>query len=128
MAVGITDLAHSLRKNSAESTASIPLSLGQHLVCAALGHKSLASFQAAQNAEREPLALDSVPHVVADYDLLIERAAELKLTHSHTELRKLMATAFAERLPGTKLHNSYDDLAAAFHDDVQVTCSGFPRQ
>lgn len=119
MAVGITDLAHSLRKNSAESTAPIPLSRAQQLVCAALGHKSLASFQAAQNAEHEPQALDGVPHVVADYGLLIERAAELRLEHSHTELRKLMAAAFAERLPRTKLHGSYDDLAAAFHDIVQ---------
>ncbi len=119
MAVGITDLAHSLRKNSAESTAPIPLSRGQQLVCAALGHKSLASFQAAQNAEHEPQALDGVPHVVADYGLLIERATELKLEHSHAELRKLMAAAFAERLPRTKLHGSYDDLAAAFHDIVQ---------
>ncbi|QPF72686.1 hypothetical protein G8A07_06925 [Roseateles sp. DAIF2] len=119
MAVGITDLAHSLRKNSAASTASISLSHGQHLVCATLGHKSLTSFQAAQNAEQEPQSLDAVPHVVADYDLLVERAAELKLEHPHTELRKLMTAAFAERLPGTKLHSSYDGLAAEFHDLVQ---------
>ena len=119
MAVGITDLAHSLRTNSAESTAPISLSHGQQLVCAALGHKSFASFQAAQNAEHEPQALDGVLHVVADYDLLIKRAAELELDHSHAELRKLMAAAFAERLPHTKLHGSYDDLAAAFHDIVQ---------
>lgn len=119
MAVGITDLAHPLRKNSAESTAPISLSHGQQLVCAALGHKSLASFQAAQNDEQEPQTLDGVRHVVADYDLLVERAAELKLKHSPIELRKLMAMAFAERLPGTKLHSGYDDLAAAFHDLVQ---------
>lgn len=119
MAVGITDLAHSLRKNSAELTQSIPLSRGQQLVCAVLGHKSIASFQAAQDVEQEPQSFDGVPHVVADYDLLVERAAELKIELSHTELRKLIAAAFAERLPSTKLHGSYDDLAAAFHDRVQ---------
>lgn len=119
MAVGITDLAHSLRKNSAASTAPISLSHGQHLVCAALGYKSLTAFQAAQNAEQEPQSLDGVPHVVADYDLLVERATELKFPHSQTELRKLMDAAFAERLPRTKLHSSYDGLAAAFHDLVQ---------
>lgn len=123
MTVGITDLAHSLRKNSAGLTQPIQLSRGQQLACAALGHNSLASFQAAQRAQLEPQSLDGVPHVVADYALLIARASQLNIQLSHLELRELIAAAFAERLPNTKLHGSYDDLAAAFHDQVQYRVS-----
>jgi hypothetical protein len=123
MTIGITDLAHSIRKNSAGSTQPIPLSRGQQLVCAALGHKSFTSFQAAQHAELEPQSLDGVPHVVADYDLLVARAAELKVDLPPPELHKLIAAAFAERLPKTKLHGSYDSLAAEFLEQVQYEVS-----
>lgn len=123
MTVGITDLAHSIRKNSAGLPQPVPLNRGQQLVCAALGHKSFTSFQAAQDAELEPQSFEGVPHVVPNYDLLVARAAELKVHLSPPELHKLIAAAFAERLPKTKLHGSYDSLAAFFHDDVQHAVS-----
>ena len=69
MPIGITDLAHSIRKNSAASAVSIPLSRGQQLVAAALGYQSFASFQAAQAAQQEPPWLENVRHTILDYNL-----------------------------------------------------------
>lgn len=107
MPIGITDLAHSIRKNSAASAVPIPLSRGQQLVAAALGYQTLASYQAAQTAQQEPPWLDNVRHVIFDYDLLFERAKGLGLELAPSFLDKLLETAFQERLPRTKLHASY---------------------
>jgi hypothetical protein len=119
MPVGITDLAHSLRKNTATSAVPIPLSRAQQLVCAALGHKTLASFQVAHAAEQEPQTLDGVPHVVPDYELVAVRARELGLGLSASQLCALVDAAFCERLPETKVHRSFSDLAMAVRDDMQ---------
>lgn len=119
MSVGITDLAHSLRKNTAGSAVPIPLSRGQQLVAAALGHKSLASFQAAQAAEREPQSFDGLPHVVPDYELLATRAQELGLGLPESRLCDLIDLAFCERVPGTRVHRTFSDLAMAVQDEMQ---------
>lgn len=121
MTVGITQIAHSLRQNSADSRTPIPLSRGQELVCAALGHKTFASFQAAQKLEREPQFLDDAPHVVLDYELLAERAVELKDDTDPEKLRSLMRNAFKERMPRTQVHSSYSALAGEFLEAVQQT-------
>jgi len=118
MPVGVTDLAHSLRKNTANSAVPILLSRGQQLVCAALGHKSLASLQAAQAAKREPQSLDDLAHVVPDYELLGERAEELGLAIPEDRLRTLVETAFKERLPETQVHRYFSDLAMAVQADM----------
>lgn len=119
MSVGITDLAHSLRIQTANTAVPIPLSRGQQLVCAALGHKTLASFQAAQAAEQEPYTLDGLPHVVPDYELLATRADELGLSLPENQLRTLVDAAFRERVPETKVHRSFSDLAMAVQDEMQ---------
>lgn len=115
MNVGITDLAHSIRKNSAGSAVPISLSHGQQLVAAALGHNTLASFQASQSAEQEPQILQGVAHVIPDHQLTVERAGELGLEVAPSELHRLIAEAFRERLLHTRLHPSY----SAFEDFVQ---------
>lgn len=120
MPVGITDLAHSFRKNTADSAEPIPLSRGQQLVCAALGHKSFASFQASQATVQEPQSLDHVAHVVPDYECLTVRAAELGLVVPDSVLRRLLRQAFEERLPRTRVHHSYDSLAGTFRDEMEA--------
>lgn len=119
MPVGITDLAHSLRKNTATSAVPIPLSRSQQLVAAALGHKSLASLQAAQAALREPQSFNGVPHVVLDDELLVTRAQELGVGLPKSQLRSLIDAAFRERVPGTKVHHTFSDLAMAVRDEMQ---------
>lgn len=121
MPIGITDLAHSIRKNSADSAVPIPLSRGQQLVAAALGYQSLASYQAAQTAQQEPLQLDNVRHAILDYDLVFERAKALDLKLAPSLLDQLLNTAFQERLPRTKLHASYIAWEDGLREQVE-TC------
>jgi hypothetical protein len=115
MPTGITDLAHSIRKNSAAKAVPIPLSRGQQLVAAALGYQSFASYQAARTAQQEPLWLDNVRHAILDYDLLFERANGLGLKLVPTLVKQLLDTAFQERLPRIKLHASY----SGWEDDLR---------
>lgn len=117
--VGITALAHSLRQNTANSAVPIPLSQGQQLVCAALGHNTLASFQAAQKAELEPQSFEGLAHVVPDFDLLSARAAELGIALAPDRLNVLIESAFKERAPGTQVHRTFDDLADDFNQKAQ---------
>jgi len=117
--VGITDLAHSIRKNTANFAVPIPLSQGQQLVCAALGHNTLASFQAAQKAELEPQSFEGLAHVVPDFDLLSARAAELGIAIAPDTLKVLIESAFKERAPGTEVHRSFDALADDFYQEAQ---------
>jgi hypothetical protein len=77
MPVGISNLAHSVRKSSSADAVPIPLDHAHQLVAAAMGYMTLASYQAAQAAGAEPSTLDQVGHVVPDYELLGDRAREL---------------------------------------------------
>lgn len=120
MSIGITDLAHSIRKNSAASAALIPLSHGQQLIAAALGYKTFASYQAAKAAQQEPPCLDNVCHAIPDYDLLFERAKALDLKLAPSLLNKLLNTAFQERLPQTKLHASYSAWEDRLREEVDT--------
>lgn len=119
MPVGITDLAHSLRKSTTSTAVPIPLSHGQQLVCAALGHNSLASFQAAKAAELEPQDFDGLAHVAPDYELLSARANELGIALTKTGLAALVDAAFRERLPETRVHNSLFEFAMHIQERLQ---------
>jgi hypothetical protein len=121
MHIGITDLAHSIRKNSAASAFPIPLSHGQQLVAAALGYQSLASYQAARTAQRETPRLDNVHHAILDYDLLFERANALGLKLGSSLVGQLLDTAFQERLPHIKLHVSYSAWEDRLRDQVDAS-------
>lgn len=123
MPVGITDLAHSIRKNSASGPVLVPLNRGQQLIAAAFGHKTLTSFQVAQNAEREPQDFENVTIVVPDYELVFARAQELGVGLSEPDLRHLVARAFEERLPNTQLHESYGAFDSAVYDKLWADIS-----
>lgn len=110
MSIGISNIAHSVRKDSSSDTVTVSLGHAHQLVAAALGYKTLASYQAAQAAGNEPAALDLVCHVVVDYDLLRTRALELSLAIQPVRLDHLLQAAFSERLPGAQLHGSYGDM------------------
>ncbi|ANH72665.1 hypothetical protein I5U05_014205 [Stenotrophomonas maltophilia] len=112
MSIGISDLAHSVRKNSAAQGPSVPLGHSQQLVVAALGYKTFAAYQAAQATSQEPAHLADVHHVVLDVDRLDQRASELGVATTPDQLHALLDTAFGERAPHIRLHASY----AAFED------------
>ncbi|UJB63435.1 hypothetical protein YS110_00970 [Acidovorax sp. YS12] len=109
MPIGISDLAHSVRKNSASVAAPVQLGHAQQLIVAALGYKSLAAYQAAQVAALEPQDLGNVHHVVLDYDQLDQRASELSAAPTPSQLHKLIDAAFKERAPRTHIHASHTD-------------------
>lgn len=112
MSLGISDLAHSVRKNSAAAAVPVPLGHAQQLVAAALGYKTFAAYQAAQATAQEPASLTAVHHVVLDEDLLDQRAGELRVAPTPDRLHALIDAAFRERAPHTRIHASY----AAFED------------
>ncbi|KAB7766080.1 hypothetical protein CEK69_16150 [Xanthomonas sp. LMG 12462] len=112
MSLGISDLAHSIRKNSAAAAVPVPLGHAQQLVAAALGYKTFAAYQAAQASAQEASSLTIVHHVVLDEDLLHQRASELGAAPPPDRLHELIQTAFRERAPHTRIHASY----AAFED------------
>ncbi|MDQ1119028.1 MULTISPECIES: hypothetical protein [Pseudoxanthomonas] len=107
MLIGISDLAYSVRKNSASAGVPVRLGHAQQLVVAALGYKSLAAYQAAQGAAQEPPHLDDVHHVVLDYDMLNQRAGELGAAAAPSQLRELIDDAFKARAPHVHIHASY---------------------
>ncbi|CAN7332812.1 hypothetical protein [Rhizobacter sp. LjRoot28] len=124
MNVGISELASSLRVNTADAVVRIRLGHGHQLICAALGYKTLASYQAAQTARLEPQSLERVRHVLPDYDLLADRARELGVAKPAAELRTLVDRAFGERLPSARLHGSYAAMTVVFQDEVQNAVFG----
>lgn len=107
MSIGISDLAHSVCKNSASAGVRVQLGHAQQLVVAALGYKSLAAYQAAQRTAQEPSHLDDVHHVVLDYDMLDQRAGELGAAPAPSQLRELIGDAFKARAPHTRIHASH---------------------
>lgn len=116
MTIGISDLAHSVRKNS--SSASVPVKLGhaQQLIVAALGYKSLAAYQAAQKVGLEPDHLGNVRNVVLDHTLFDQRAGELGVALAPNHLHELIGAALQERAPHIHAHSSFD----AFEDHIRA--------
>lgn len=118
--VDIFSVAFAVRTASKSTSNPIQLSHAQQLVAAALGYKSLAAFQA---SPLEAPTLDQSAHFVLDGGLLADRARELGLPHQLPQLALLLQQAFAERLPGSHLHQSEGDLfdyITSLVDDVAL--------
>lgn len=119
MSVGITDLAYSIRKNTAKTAEPISLSHAQQLVCAALGHRTLASFQASQANGQEPQSFDVVEHVVIDSDLLLTRAHTLGIQLSKQHLVRLVESALKNCNPNIQHHLTFSELIDEFQEGMQ---------
>ncbi|MGP6112217.1 hypothetical protein [Pseudomonas aeruginosa] len=118
MSIGISDLAHSVRKNSAAAAVPVPLGHSQQLMVATLGYKTFAAYQAAQTAAQESPDLTTVHHVVLDYDMLDQRASELGVAPTPEQLHELVNTAFQERAPHARTHTSYDAFETYLREQV----------
>lgn len=118
MPTRISNLAYSVRKNSSTNTISMSLGHAHQLVAAALGYKTLASYQAALANGGEPTDQDLVRHVILDYDLLGRRALELGISIQPPRLHQLLKAAFSERLPCAQLHDTYCKLEDVLRDRV----------
>lgn len=118
MSNSISNLAHSFRRNSSADAVSVSLGHAHQLIAAAMGYKTLASYQAAQAAGREPPVLDLVRYVVPDYDLLCTRASALGISIQPARLKELLEAAFSERLPYVQLHDAFWSLEDALRERV----------
>lgn len=116
MPIGISDLAHSLRKNSSSQGVPVKLGHAQQLIVAALGYKSLAAYQKAQKVGLEPNHLGDVGNIILDQALLNQRANELGVALMSTHLNELIGTALRERTAHISAHSSFD----AFEDHVRM--------
>lgn len=119
MPISISDLAHSVRKNSVSVAAPVQLGHAQQFIVAALGYKSLAAYQAAKAAALEPQDLGNVHHVVLDYHKLDQRASELGAAPTPSQLHELIDAAFKERAPGTHIHASHADFDNYLREHVE---------
>lgn len=120
MSVGISNIAHALRDYAASTSSPISLSHCQQLVAAALGYKSLASYQAAEKRGAEVTDLAEVNHVLVDRALLFIRAKDLNVGMPPWMLEPMVAQAFEQRLPAAQIHGSTDSLEGKLSDIVSA--------
>lgn len=120
MSVGISNIAHALRDYAALTPTPISLSHCQQLVAAALGYKSLASYQAAQKQGAEVTDLAEVHHLLIDQASLSDRASDLNVGMPPWVLEPMIAKAFGQRLPAAQIHGSTDSLEMKLSDIVSA--------
>jgi hypothetical protein len=120
MSVGISNIAHALRDYAVSTAVPISLSHCQQLVAAALGYKSLASYQAAQKQGTEVTDLAEVNHLLIDRVLLSDRARDLNVGMPPWVLEPMVAKAFDQRLPATLIHAYTDSLEGKLSDIVSA--------
>ncbi|WP_313166462.1 hypothetical protein [Massilia oculi] len=120
MSVGISNVAHALRDYAASTSSPISLSHCQQLVAAALGYKSLASYQAAEKQGAEVTDLAEVSHVLIDRALLSIRAKDLNVGIPPWMLEPMVIQAFEQRLPAAQIHDSTDSLEGKLSDIVSA--------
>lgn len=111
--VTISDVVHAYRVSGKAITPQIPLSHIQQLVAAALGHQSLAAFQA---NEHECGWMEYIGHIVFDYELLAQRTAQLSVPYSYAQVEALMREAFTMVFPKAKQHVTEEELIDAYRD------------
>lgn len=116
MAVGLSELAYEVRTLSAETAHPIKLSHAQQLTAAAVGYKTLASYQA---SAEETDNFESAAHVVLDPELLADRAKSLGVPWPEEKLVQLIAAAFARRVPEVRTYSSASDLVGHLQTFVE---------
>ena len=110
MKTSIYTLAHSFRQLSKDTDHPISLGHASQLAASCFGYKSLASYQAAQKASREPNDLEQIGHLVIDKAVFETRVVDLKITAPSSLLLSLLDAAMEESIPDIMRHHSFDDL------------------
>lgn len=110
MNIGLSEITRSFRSRTGALSQAIPHGHAQQLLVAAIGHKTLASYQAAKASEKEPQNFNQIRHIVLDRAGLTQRAAELGVEYGIDQLSRFLVSAFSDRLAGVVLHNSYSDM------------------
>ena len=112
----ISAISFHARKGFTAAGVSAKLSHVQELAAAALGHNTLASYQAAN----EDVALAAAFHVVLDPQLLEERAIKLGLSVPVTQLVDVVSAAVKTAFPAVRLHQSVEDFGDVLQAELEV--------
>lgn len=111
MNVDLSALAFALHKSCAAQGIILPLGHAQQLVAASLGHKSLASYQAAEESPE----LTEAATVVLDVGLASDRVRELHVPAQVRTVIELVEQTFETLLPRTTILTSQ----VTYMDSVQ---------
>jgi cell fate (sporulation/competence/biofilm development) regulator YlbF (YheA/YmcA/DUF963 family) len=112
--VTISDVAYAYREAGKAVPTQISLSHIQQLVAAALGHQSLAAYQASEHETNG--WMEYIGHIVFDHELLAQRTAQLAVPHRYEQVLALIREAFAKVFPEAKQHVSEEELIKAYRD------------
>ena len=112
----ISAISFHARKGLVAAGVSAKLSHVQELAAAALGHNTLASYQAAN----EDAALAGAANVVLDAALLEERAAKLGLSVPVKQLVDVVSEASKTACPHARIHPSVEDFGDVLQADLEV--------
>ena len=112
----ISAISFHARKGFAAAGISAQLSHVQELAAAALGHNTLASYQAAN----EDAALAAAAHVVLDTDLLEVRAAKLGLSVPVRQLVDVVSAATKAACPAVRFYPSVEDFGDVLQAELEV--------
>lgn len=112
----ISTISFHARQGFAAAGFSTKLSHVQELAAAALGHNTLASYQAAG----EDAALAVASHVVLDTFLLEDRAAKLSLSVPVKQLVDIVGAAVKIAFPTVHLHQSVEDFGDVLQAALEV--------
>lgn len=112
----ISAISFHARNGFVAAGVSTKLSLIQELAAAALGHNTLASYQAAG----EDIALAGASYVVLDPLLLEKRAAKLGLSVPVKQLVDFFSAAVKSAFPSVRLHQSVEDFGDVLQAELEV--------
>ncbi len=115
MSTDIHRLVHAVRRHTAAAGNPLRPGPAEQLVAAALGFKTLASYQAAVAQRVEPLFLDHIEHVVLDAHMVDERVSDLGFPVSGAVLSRAIAASFKVLVPALRVHRSDE----AFRDFLE---------
>jgi len=119
MAINLSALAYAFHQQSKSASFPLKLSHVQQLVAAALGYKSLASYQAAIAAGHEPAFLDDAEHVVLGCEMLEMRAQQLGVLQSTQPLGPIAKATFEGCLPNANVHTNEDNFFVHLQEDLE---------
>lgn len=120
MANTISAIAYAIRTATVTSATPVKMGHSNQLVAAAFGHKSFASYQAANEDD----ALDAATHIVLDANLLEQRAKELGILLEKQQLVTLVGAAIRGNIGSEQhFHDDADDFQAALEADLETAVS-----
>ncbi|RQH04995.1 hypothetical protein [Paraburkholderia dinghuensis] len=121
--VTLRKIAFAVRNASNRAGYPIKLNHADQLVAAALGHASLAAFQA---SDAKTGSLDAAAHLVLDVDLLTARCGQLDPRYEPEIVASFVRTAFSIAHPLAQLHPTGEALNQRIREITRHDVLGLP--